>query len=180
MTIALCPGTFDPFTYGHLDMVRQCLSFSDTVIIGVARNSKKTPLLELPKRLELIEATLREVELDTKTQVEIIDGLLAEYATEQHVDVIVKGLRNAADFDYENPMSQMNRQIGAPPTVFVACKPAFMHVSSSLVKEVASLGGNVYTMVSADTADALYAAYRRTPPKHGDNVIEARFDLSSK
>ncbi|WP_297346948.1 pantetheine-phosphate adenylyltransferase, partial [uncultured Mobiluncus sp.] len=174
MTQALCPGTFDPFTYGHLDMVRQCLTFADVVVIGIAENSKKTPLLSLDKRIELAQTTIREAKLDTRVNVEIVEGLIADFCKEHHIDVIAKGLRTSQDFDYENPMSQMNRQIGAPPTVFVGCKPALIHVSSSMVKEVASYGADVYTMVCADTAQALYEAYQVSPPNRDNNVISAR------
>lgn len=180
MTVALCPGTFDPFTYGHLDMVRQCLAFADTVVIGIARNSQKTPTLSLEKRVELTETTLREAELDTRVNVEVVDGLLATFCKEHNIDVIAKGLRTSRDFDYENPMSQMNRQIGAPPTVYVGCKPALMHVSSSMVKEVASYGADVYSMVSIDTAEALYEAFKVKPPERRGKVIAARFDQNVK
>lgn len=176
MTQALCPGTFDPFTYGHLDMVHQCLAFADSVVIGIAQNSKKHPLLPLMKRIELTQTTIREAKLDTRVSVEIVEGLLADFCREHHIDVIAKGLRSSQDFDYENPMSQMNRQLGAPPTVFVGCKPSLIHISSSMVKEVASYGADVYSMVCADTAAALYKALEVDPPAHGNNVIAARFD----
>lgn len=180
MTIALCPGTFDPFTYGHLDMVRQCLSFADTVVVGVAKNVAKTPLFTLEKRLELAEATLHEAELDTRVSVEIIPGLVARYCQERGIDVIVKGLRSAADFDYEFPMSQMNQRIGAPPTVFVGCKPTLLHISSSLVKEVARYGVDIFDMVNVDTAQALYDVFKVSPPHSHGKVIAARFDQSGK
>ncbi len=180
MTKAIFPGTFDPFTLGHLEVVRQALVFADEVIVGVASNSAKQPLLEVNRRIELIEITLREAQLETRVEVRRIEGLLADFCLAHQVDVIVKGLRSGIDFDYELPMSQMNRQLGAPPTVFVATKSNLGHVSSSLVKEVARYGVDLRGMVSPETAKELYQAFGVRPPFGGDNVIAANFEQNTE
>lgn len=161
-------------------MVRQCLAFADAVVVGVANNPHKVPTLSLEQRVDLTEKTLREAELDTRVSVATIAGLVADFCKHNGIDVIAKGLRNSQDFDYEAPMSQMNRQIGAPPTVFVGCKPALIHVSSSLVKEVASYGMDIYDMVNADTAQALYDVFKVKPRQSRGKVIAARFDQNGK
>ncbi len=180
MTTALCPGTFDPFTFGHLDMVRQCLAFADNVVVGVAENVSKTPLFTPEKRQELAEKTLREADLDTLVNVEIIPGLLAKYCQKRGIDVIVKGVRSASDFDYESSMSQMNLHLGAPPTVFVAGRLGLAHISSSMVKEVARYGVDIFDMVNVETAAALYDVFRIKPPQARGKVIAARFDQNGK
>lgn len=161
-------------------MVRQCLAFANTVVVGVANNSSKMPVLPLGQRVTLAEKTLSETGLDTRVCVEVIDGLVADFCKKRGIDVIVKGLRNANDFNYENPMSQMNRQIGAPPTVYVGCEPELMHISSSMVKEIARYGVDIYDMVNTDTAQALYDVFKVKPRQSRGMVIAARFDQNTK
>jgi pantetheine-phosphate adenylyltransferase len=140
---ALCPGTFDPVTNGHLDIVRRAARLFDRVVVAVLENPSKDPLFPVGERVEMLrEATdgLGNVEVDS------FSGLLVDYARATGAGVIVKGLR-ATDFDYELQMAQMNRHLSEVDTCFVATSPEWSYLSSSLVKEVARFGGDVSELV---------------------------------
>ena len=149
---ALCPGTFDPVTNGHIDVVGRAASMFDTVVVAVLGNPAKTPLFSLPERIELLEEAVREF---PTARVASFGGLLADYAREQGADVIVKGLRAVSDYEYEIQMAQMNQRIGEIDTLFMATSPKWSFLSSSLVKEVASLGGDVEGLVPDHVRKAL-------------------------
>ena len=152
MTTALIPGSFDPPTNGHLDVVERCAALFDDIIVAIIKNPSKGPLFTEAER----EAMLTEV-TDQWDNVTIgsFDGLLVNYAKEVGADVIVKGLRAVTDFDYELQMSQMNRQLSGIDTFFVATSPDYGYLSSSLVKEVSRYGGSVDELVPEIVAAAL-------------------------
>ncbi len=152
MTIALIPGSFDPPTKGHLDVIERCAGIFDTVIVAVVRNPSKTPLFTDDERMELLEECCGGW---GNVQIGAFSGLLVDYAAQTNADVIVKGLRAMTDFDYELQMSQMNRHLSGIVTLFVATKPEYGYLSSSLVKQVAGLGGSVDSLVPAPVMRAL-------------------------
>ena len=141
---ALCPGTFDPVTNGHVDIVRRAAGLFDRVVMAVIENPAKTPVFEVTERVEMVReavADLANVEVDSFT------GLLVDYARSKGASVIVKGLRAVSDFDYELQMAQMNRHLAEIETVFVPTSAKWSYLSSSLVKEVARFGGDVSSLV---------------------------------
>lgn len=158
MTVrAVCPGSFDPVTYGHLDIIKRAAETFDHVTVACMRNvSKRAGLFDLEDRLAMLEevtADLSNVELDTFT------GLLVEFAADRDADVIVKGLRAVSDFEYELQMAQMNRSIGDIETMFLSANPEHSFLSSSLVKEVARFGGDVSDFVPPMVAKRLADKY---------------------
>lgn len=159
MTTAVCPGSFDPITLGHVDVVRRARSMFDEVVVGVARNSAKTPLLAADERVALARVALAGVD---GVRVEAVDGLLADFVAAQGASAVVKGLRSGADFDAELPMALMNRHLSGVETVFVIGDPALAHVASSLVKDVARYGGRIDDLVPDEVAEAVRDALART------------------
>ena len=154
----VCPGSFDPVTNGHLDVVERASRLYDEVVVAVLVNEHKTGLFEVAERMDM----LREVtaHLDNVT-VDSFQGLLVDYCRERDIPVVVKGLRAVSDFDYELQMSQMNNRLTGLETLFVATNPEYSFLSSSLVKEVAKWGGDVAGLVP----DAVLARLRdRMPP----------------
>ena len=152
MTAALVPGSFDPPTNGHLDVIERCVGIFDEVIVGVIRNPSKTPLFNEAERIEM----LTDLCSQWKTvRIGSFGGLLVNYAEQAGADVVVKGLRAMTDFDYEFQMSQMNRHLSGIVTLFVATKPEYGYLSSSLVKEVSRLGGAIDALVPASVAAAM-------------------------
>ena len=141
---ALCPGTFDPVTNGHLDVVGRAASTFDAVVVAVVENPSKTPLFAVSERIALLEEGVRHL---GKVRVGAFGGLLVDYARTQGADLIVKGLRAVSDYEYEIQMAQMNQRIGGIETLFLATSPKWSFLSSSLVKEVARHGGDVEGLV---------------------------------
>jgi pantetheine-phosphate adenylyltransferase len=141
---ALCPGTYDPVTHGHLDIVRRAAGRFDRVVMAVIENPAKEPLFPVAERVEMLReavADLDNVEVDSFT------GLLVDYARTKGAGVIVKGLRAVSDFDYELQMAQMNRHLAEVETFFVPTSAKWSYLSSSMVKEVARFGGDVSGLV---------------------------------
>jgi pantetheine-phosphate adenylyltransferase len=141
---ALVPGSFDPPTNGHLDIVARCTSLFDRVMVAVIRNPSKTPLFSDRERVEMLEECCSAWH---NVEVAAFDGLLVDFAQQEGIDAIVKGLRAVTDFDYELQMSQMNRHLSGITTMFVPTKPEYGYLSSSLVKEVARFGRSVEGLV---------------------------------
>lgn len=141
---ALCPGTFDPVTNGHLDIVRRAAGLFDRVVIAVVENPSKEPLFENTERVDMLREAVADL---ANVEVDSFSGLLVDYARNRGIPVIVKGLRAVTDFDYELQMAQMNRQLAEVETCFVPTSPKWSYLSSSLVKEVARFGGDVSSMV---------------------------------
>jgi pantetheine-phosphate adenylyltransferase len=149
---ALCPGTFDPVTNGHLDIIERAAQRFDALIVGVLDNPAKEPLFGAEERVSLLKEVtqgLPNVEVDAFT------GLLVEYATRRRADVVVKGLRAVTDFDYEIQMAQMNHSLAGLETLFMTTAPQWSFLSSSLVKEVARYGGDVSGLVPPVVAERL-------------------------
>jgi pantetheine-phosphate adenylyltransferase len=141
---ALCPGTFDPVTNGHLDIVRRAARLFDHLVVAVVENPSKEPLFSAQERVEMLSEATSDL---GNVEVEAFTGLLVAYARDRGADTIVKGLRALTDFEYEIQMAQMNHRLAEVETCFVASTPKWSYLSSSLIKEVARYGGNVEGMV---------------------------------
>ena len=137
---ALCPGTFDPVTGGHLDVIDRASRHFDTLIAAVLENPAKEPLFTLDERVAMLKEAVSNLD---NVEVESFSGLLVDYAKVRGATVVVKGLRAVTDFEYELQMAHMNRHLTDVETFFVMSDPQWSYVSSSLIKEVARFGGNV-------------------------------------
>jgi pantetheine-phosphate adenylyltransferase len=141
----VCPGSFDPVTSGHVDVMRRATALFDEVVVAVLTNPAKQPLFSLAERLEMLAEALAEVD---RIRIEAVQsGLLVDFCAAQQAVAVVKGVRSGADYGYELPMALMNRHLTGVETVFLPGDPRFEHVSSSLVKEVAGDGGDVAGLV---------------------------------
>ena len=147
MTTALCPGSFDPPTNGHVDVIRRTVSIFETVIVAVIRNPSKSPMFTSEERVEMLRDLFAD---EPKVHVDSFAGLLVDFARDREVDVIIKGLRAVSDFDYELQMAQMNYTLSDIDTVFIPTSPEYGYLSSSLVKDVGRLGGSVDSLVPGD------------------------------
>ncbi len=147
MRLAICPGSFDPVTNGHLDVIQRAASLFDRVVVLVAINSEKKPLFTAEERCDLLRRVTADI---PNVEVATNDGLLADYARQKGAAAIVKGLRAMSDFEYEFQMALTNRKLyGGVETVFLTTTAEHMYLSSSLVKEVARLGGDISEFVPA-------------------------------
>lgn len=163
MSVAVYPGSFDPITNGHLDIVERAASVFDSVIVAVLANPKKAPLLTVDERIEVIRAALVDHDVqDERIEVDSFDGLTVEFAQSRGATAIVRGLRAISDFETEMQLAHNNRVL-APgiDTVFFMTSAANSYVSSSLVKEISSFGGDVSGMVPKAANDALGRAFAR-------------------
>ena len=149
---AVCPGSFDPVTFGHLDVIQRAAARFDRLIVACLRNDKKQGLFELDERVELLKMVTEGID---NVEVEVFEGLLVDFCTERNVGIIVKGLRAVSDFEYELQMAQMNSRLGNVETLFLTTSPVYSFLSSSLVKEVARFGGDVADFVPPVVADRL-------------------------
>jgi pantetheine-phosphate adenylyltransferase len=157
--IAVYPGSFDPITFGHLDIINRALKIFDEVVIAVARNEKKNPLFTVEERVELIEKVM---EGNDRAKVDTFDGLLIDYVRASGARAIIRGLRAISDFEYELQMAQINRSISKDvETVFLMTSVFYSFLSSSVVKEVSSLNGPVDGMVPPLVKKALDAKFGR-------------------
>ncbi|MDQ3955499.1 MAG: pantetheine-phosphate adenylyltransferase [Actinomycetota bacterium] len=155
MATALCPGSFDPPTNGHIDVIERAARYLDKVVVAVIANPSKTPLFSLEERTAMLEDALTHL---SNIEVASFDGLLVDFARSRDISLVVKGLRAVSDFEYELQMAQMNSSLlPGLDTIFVTATPAWAFLSSSLVKEVARYGGDVEGMVPAGVAKALAA-----------------------
>ncbi|HGG60690.1 MAG TPA: pantetheine-phosphate adenylyltransferase [Gammaproteobacteria bacterium] len=151
--IVLYPGTFDPITNGHTDLVRRATTLCDRVIVGVAASIRKTPSFELAERVALVEAAVADID---NVEVSAFEGLTVDFARERGARAILRGLRAVSDFEYEFQLASMNRNL-APgiETLFLTPSEQHAFISSSLVKEIARLGGDVSHFVDARVSEAL-------------------------
>jgi pantetheine-phosphate adenylyltransferase len=141
---ALCPGSFDPVTNGHLDIIGRCAQLYDEVVVAVFVNQSKSSLFSVEERREL----LKEVTADyPNVTIDTFEGLVVDYCRVHEIPVIVKGLRAVSDFDYELQMAQMNRGLAGIDTLFMPTNPEYSFLASSLVKEIAKWGGDVSSLV---------------------------------
>ena len=153
---ALCPGTFDPVTNGHLDIIGRAAQTFEQVIVGVLENPAKAPLFSLEERLALLQEAIGGLPGPSdRVRVLSFQGLLVDFARQQGATALVKGLRAVSDYEYEIQMAQMNQRIGGVETLFMPTSPKWSFLSSSLVKEVATLGGDVSGLVPEHVRAAL-------------------------
>lgn len=151
--IAVYAGTFDPITYGHVDLVERAANIFDKIIVAIAANSTKKPLFSLDERVDLTTQVLQRMQ---NVEVAGFNNLLLEFAKKHHANVILRGLRTVTDFDYEFQLASMNRNLNpAIESIFLMPAEKYMSISSSLVREIASLGGNVSAFVPDQVAVAL-------------------------
>jgi pantetheine-phosphate adenylyltransferase len=150
--VAIYPGTFDPITNGHVDIVARALALFDRVVVAVAENVRKAPLFSLEERRAMIRASVGE---EPRVEVDAFSGLLVDYARRRQARAVIRGLRAIADFEYEFQFAHMNRHL-APDveTVFLMTSEESFYVSSSLVKEVATMGGDVTRIVPPPVVEA--------------------------
>ena len=151
---AVCPGSFDPVTNGHLDIIGRSAKLFDEVVVAVGVNKSKNRLFAAPERLEMLTPACAEWE---NVRVDVFTGLLTDFCLANHIDAIVKGLRAVSDFDYELQMAQMNSSLAPVETVFVPTSPEWSFLASSLVKEVATFGGDVTGLVPEFVRERLVA-----------------------
>jgi len=149
---ALCPGTFDPVTNGHIDIIERASRCFDEVVVAVLENPAKEPLFSVEERVAMLKEAVADLE---RTEVESFSGLLVNYARRRELRVIVKGLRAVTDFDFELQMAQMNHRMAGVETFFVATNPQWSYLSSSLIKEVVRFGGDVSGLVPPFVKDRL-------------------------
>lgn len=161
MLIAIYPGTFDPITNGHTDLVARAARLFDRVVVAVAQDTGKRTALSLEQRVELAEQALAGISADVS--VKAFSGLLMNFCREQQAQVIIRGLRAVSDFEYEFQLAGMNRRM-APEieTLFLTPAEQYSFISSSLVREIARLGGNVSEFVHPSVQQALAAIYSKS------------------
>lgn len=152
MSGAVCPGSFDPVTLGHVDVFERAAVQFDEVVVAVLINPNKKGMFDLEERLAMIEESTRHL---PNLRAESGEGLVVDFARERGLTAIVKGVRTGTDFEYELQMAQMNKHIAGVDTFFVATAPRYSFVSSSLAKEVATLGGDVSELLPAAVNDRL-------------------------
>ena len=161
MKIAVCPGSFDPVTLGHMDIIRRASQLFDRVIVVVMTNASKQPLFTQVQRMELLNRAVRAEGL-ANVVVDCYDGLLADYVQQHAADVVVKGLRAMSDFEYEFQMALTNRKLNPrAETVFLTTTAEHMYLSSSLVKQVAHYGGDISGFVPPCIIADIAEKYRK-------------------
>ena len=159
MSTVVLPGSFDPFTLGHLDLTRRAAALGHRVIIAVSHNPSKKGILGLEARTGSITRTLAQEDLSGTVEVRTLPkGLLVDFCRDVGADAVVRGLRSQLDLAYEEPMARMNHHLADIDTVFLLTDSAWSHISSSLVREVHALGGDVSDMLPGPSLDALRAA----------------------
>lgn len=144
MTIAVCPGSFDPVTLGHLDVIRRGALLFDEVVVAVAAHAGKQPLLSVAERVELLRTATQGI---GGVRVGVADGLIVDFCREVGASVLLKGLRGSGDHDAELPMAWMNRHLAGIETLFLPADRAVAHIASSMVKDVARHGGRIEDLV---------------------------------
>ena len=159
MKRAIYPGSFDPVTNGHLDVVERARKLFDEVIVAVAQNDEKQPLFSLEERLDMLKQTVGRID---NVRVAQFDGLLVEFARAEQAAAVIRGLRAVSDFEFEFQMALMNRKLeSSVETIFLMPKEEYTYLSSRLVKEIARLGGDVSNFVPATVTTALGRKFRR-------------------
>ena len=159
MRRAIYPGSFDPVTNGHLDVIERARKLFDEVIVAVAHNDEKQPLFPLKERLDLLRKTAGKID---NVRIAEFKGLLVEFAKAEKAGAVIRGLRAVSDFEFEFQMALMNRKLGADvETIFLMPKEEYTYLSSRLVKEIARLGGDVSSFVPACVVNALSRKFKR-------------------
>jgi pantetheine-phosphate adenylyltransferase len=150
----VCPGSFDPVTNGHLDIISRAAQLYDEVVVAVVLNPNKTSLFTVAERVELIREATKQLD---NVRVDRFEGLIVDFCRQNDISAIVKGLRAVSDFDYEMQMAQMNYSQAGVETLFMTTNPLYAFLSSSLVKEFAKFGGDVSGLVPPTVLDRLTA-----------------------
>ena len=150
--MAVCPGSFDPVTNGHVDVIERAATRFDRLVVACLRNIGKDPLFDIEERCELLGAATRHLD---NVEVTAFEGLLVDFCRSRGVGVVVKGLRAVSDFEFELQMAQMNYHLGGVETFFLTTSPVYSFLSSSLVKQVALFGGDVSELVPPLVAERL-------------------------
>ncbi len=154
--IAIYPGTFDPITNGHLDLIKRALQFFDKIIVAIGENPAKKPLFTVEERLELAREAIKELNLSDRVEVEYFNCLLVEFAKKKGACVIIRGLRAVSDFEYEMQLALMNRKLSnSIDTIFLMPSLRYIFLSSSIIKEAVKFGGNVDDLVPKIVAKKL-------------------------
>lgn len=154
MKRAIYPGTFDPITYGHIDIIERAVSIFDEVVVTVATNPRKTPLFNVDERLDMIRQSTRDLPNLTYDR---FDGLLVDYAKKKEANVLIRGLRAVSDFEFEFQLALVNRKLsGELVTVFLMPGEKFTYLNSTIVKEIAAFGADVSAFVPDNVASNLY------------------------
>ncbi|MFN4132182.1 MAG: pantetheine-phosphate adenylyltransferase [Caldimicrobium sp.] len=154
--IAIYPGTFDPITNGHIDLIHRALKIFDTIIVAIGENPAKTPLFTLEERIFIIKKALEELQLLNRVEVESFSGLLVDFAKKKGATAIIRGLRAVSDFEYEMQLALMNRKLAnSIDTIFLMPSLKYIFLSSSIIKEAAKHGGNVEDLVPKIVAQRL-------------------------
>lgn len=157
----MCPGSYDPVTHGHLDIVARAAALYDEVVVAVLHNPAKQGTFTVEERVAFVESAVADAGMDEQVRVlSFADRLLVDVCRDVGAEVVVKGFRSGTDVAYELPMALMNRHLSGVETVFLPGEPSLEHVSSSLVKEVVRYGGDVTGLVPDDVRDALVARLR--------------------
>lgn len=158
MKTAIYPGTFDPITKGHLDIIKRASYLFDHIIVAVSNNIKKKPLFSLQERKELIIGAVKDI---TNVSVETFSGLLVEYAENKKAHAIIRGLRAVSDFEYEFQMALMNRKLKPTlETVYLMPNEEFIYINSSIAKEVAEMKGDVHLFLPPNVTHALKKKFK--------------------
>lgn len=158
MRIGIYPGSFDPITKGHLDIIERSAKMVDKLVIGVLNNSKKSPVFSAQERKQMIEMVIKDI---PNVSVEMFDGLLVDFAKMQGAEVIFRGLRAVTDFEYELQIAQLNRNLDPKlDTVFLVTSVQYAYLSSSSVRELASYQGNISSLVPEELVSRIEAKYK--------------------
>ena len=147
---AIYPGSFDPVTYGHIDLIKRATHVFDEIVVAVAKNLQKQPLFSIDERVSMLKETTKDIK---GIRIEVFDGLVIDYARKNKINVLIRGLRMISDFEYELQMALTNRRLAENiETVFLMPSEGYSFLSSTLIKEAASLGGDVSSFVPAAVA----------------------------
>ncbi len=157
--LAICPGSFDPITNGHLDIIRRGATIFDDVIVAIANNTAKAPLFSVEERIYLIEEATKDI---PNVTVDVSEGLLVDYASQQNAHAILRGLRAVSDFEYEMQITSMNKKLEPHiETFFMMTNNQYSFLSSSIVKEVAQYDGNIASLVPKVVEEALLEKFKK-------------------